>query len=184
MAGGQGLRFAGQDKGLIVLDQRALVEHVLERLVPQTGQIVISANRNIDRYEAFGYPVISDKLGGYQGPLAGIAAALSQVSTRYIVTAPCDGPLLALDLVDRLVVAMDASEPSIAVAGVGDALEPLYACIDSALAESLNAFLAGGHRKVRHWFAEQPHAVVDFSDQPLAFSNINSAPDLDDFSIW
>ncbi|HRG17120.1 MAG TPA: NTP transferase domain-containing protein, partial [Pseudomonadota bacterium] len=57
LAGGRGLRMGGVDKGLVEHSGRALVAHMIERLQPQVGSIVISANRNVDRYSAFGHPV-------------------------------------------------------------------------------------------------------------------------------
>lgn len=179
MAGGQGRRFGGQDKGWLQFKGRALIEHVLEHLRPQVEHIVISANRNQERYASLGYPVVSDDIDAFQGPLAGVAAVMPVVTTQYIVTVPCDGPLLASDLVDRLVTEMKRNQVPAAVAGVGDNLEPLYACIDCGLKENLHNFLAAGNRQVRQWFSSQSHVVVDFSDEPDAFSNINSAEDLD-----
>lgn len=179
MAGGRGQRFDGMDKGLIEFAEQPLIEQVLTRLEPQTKHILISANRNLEQYRAYGYPVVSDALTGFQGPLAGISAALGELSTPYMVTAPCDGPFLPLDLVDRLRSNMRSDEPNVAVASCNGYLEPLYACIDKRLASSLTGFLAEGHRKVRHWIGSLPHTVVDFADQPDAFSNINSSKDLE-----
>jgi molybdenum cofactor guanylyltransferase len=60
LAGGQGSRMGGVDKGLEPLQGRALVEHAIERLRPQVGTIAISANRNVDQYARYGFPVFTD----------------------------------------------------------------------------------------------------------------------------
>ena len=78
LAGGRGTRLGGVDKGLVELHGRPLVEYVLERLRPQTGAILINANRHHERYAAYGVPVIPDLEGGFAGPLAGIAAGLAK----------------------------------------------------------------------------------------------------------
>ncbi|MDR2711237.1 MAG: molybdenum cofactor guanylyltransferase [Burkholderiales bacterium] len=60
LSGGQGRRVGGVDKGLLLLDHRPLIAHAVARLRPQVGALFINANRNLSRYAAFGYPVISD----------------------------------------------------------------------------------------------------------------------------
>ncbi|WP_428608182.1 molybdenum cofactor guanylyltransferase MobA, partial [Sedimenticola sp.] len=102
LAGGMARRMGGQDKGLIDLDGRPLIAHVLERIQPQVAQVVINANRNLEQYAAFGHPVISDTLSDFQGPLAGFLAVMQQIDSDFIVTLPCDGPCLPDNLVERL----------------------------------------------------------------------------------
>jgi molybdenum cofactor guanylyltransferase len=105
LAGGLGRRMGGEDKGLVELAGRAMVEYVLDALRPQVGPLLINANRNLDRYGAYGQPVIGDTLQGYLGPLAGVLSALQRLETDFLVTAPCDAPLIAPDLVARLYAA-------------------------------------------------------------------------------
>ena len=76
LAGGRGSRMGGQDKGLIEFNGRPLVEHLLAALQPQTGALLITANRNQERYQVYQLPVVNDELTGFQGPLAGFAAAM------------------------------------------------------------------------------------------------------------
>src|SRR5512133_668846 len=96
-AGGQGRRMGGVDKGLVALDGRPLVAHVVERLAPQVGALVINANQNRDRYAAFAYPVVADVVPDFAGPLAGLHAGIAAAATPYIVTRPCDSQFLPLD---------------------------------------------------------------------------------------
>ena len=92
LAGGQARRMGGTDKGLIQLAGRTMIGHIIDALQPQVSTILINANRNRDSYESYGYPVIEDKIGNFQGPLAGMACGLEHCTTDYIVTVPCDGP--------------------------------------------------------------------------------------------
>ena len=177
LAGGKGSRLGGQDKGLVIYKGKPLIAHVLERIQPQVEQILISANRNQSKYQKYGYTVINDELSNFQGPLAGFASAMKIAKTDYILTLPCDGPKLPLDLVSRMT--QEIKEKSgIAVAHNGERLQPVYAMIPVALLDSLENFLANGHRKVESWYAEQKSHVVDFSEQSNAFFNINRKQDL------
>jgi len=174
LAGGAGRRMGGRDKGLVPFRGRPLIDWVVEALVPQVGGLVISANRNRAVYAARGFPVIADDGDGFEGPLAGIAAALAAVETPWIVTVPCDGPCPAPDLVERLCAASAEPGAEIAVARDGERVQRVYALIPVALAASLGAFLAEGGRAVGRWYARHRLAVADFSDRPLAFANVNS----------
>ena len=102
LAGGLGRRMGGVDKGLQPLRGKAMVEHVLARLAPQVDDIVINANQNLERYAAFGHRVVSDRVGGFAGPLAGLHAGLEAIAHPLAVTVPCDSPFLPADLVARL----------------------------------------------------------------------------------
>ncbi len=174
LAGGKGRRMDGKDKGLVDLAGRPLIEYVIEAIEPQVEGIILNANRNREQYAQFGLAVISDALSDFQGPLAGFASALKSATTRYIVTLPCDGPLLPDDLVERLVSALNNSDAEIAVAHDGDRMQPVYSLIPVALSSSLQRFLDEGERKIDLWYKRHRTTLVDFSDCPETFRNINT----------
>jgi len=181
LAGGKGRRLEGQDKGLVLYKGKALIQHVIERIQSQVGAIVINANRNQETYASYGYPTISDEMSDFQGPLAGFASAMKSVKTDYIITLPCDGPTLPLDLVSRMLSKLnDYANVSncIAVAHDGERMQPVHALIPVALIDSLEAFLSNGDRKIDLWYAKHELVLVDFSDQPNAFFNINKKEQL------
>jgi molybdopterin-guanine dinucleotide biosynthesis protein A len=164
----------GADKGLVPLAGRPMVEYVIDALRPQVGTILLSANRNHERYAALGYPVIADALDGHQGPLAGLATALRQNGTaEFLVTAPCDAPLLPADLVPRLLGACEAAVADVAVASDGERRQPVFLLVRTRVAPALEAYLAGGGRGVDAWLSQVRAAVADFSDEPGAFVNVN-----------
>lgn len=177
LAGGMGRRMGGMDKGQIQINNRPIVQHVLDAIRPQVGQVIINANRHQDEYEKMGCPVVSDELTGYQGPLAGFSAAMHAAHTPYIVTLPCDGPFVAPDLVQRLAAALVAENAEIAVAHDGERMQPVYALIRTGLNDSLDRFLQSKQRKIDKWYAEHKVALADFSDLGDMFRNINTPED-------
>lgn len=178
LAGGKARRFAGQDKGLIQFEQRPIIEHVIKAIEPQVADILINANRNQQAYAGFGYPVISDALSDFQGPLAGFSIAMKRVATPYILTLPCDGPMLSSSYVAQMISAAKASEVDLVVAHDGERIQPVHTLISVRLVDSLDAFLASGERKIDRWFAEHEIALADFSDTPQIFENINTQEEL------
>ncbi len=181
LAGGKGRRLEGQDKGLVVYQGKMLIQHVIERIQPQAFDVVINANRNQKTYAGFGFSVMSDEMSDFQGPLAGFATAMKSVTTDYIITLPCDGPSLPLDLVARMLLALNSSSEisdRIVVAHDGTRMQPAHALIPVTLIDSLKAFLLTGDRKIKRWYTKHKIVLVDFSDQPSAFFNINKREQL------
>jgi molybdopterin-guanine dinucleotide biosynthesis protein A len=189
LAGGRGMRMGGVDKGLQTLRGEPLAQHVLRRLAPQTGALLISANRNPERYAALGAPfnasVIADTLPDFPGPLAGLLAGLRTARTSLVLSAPCDTPALPTDLAARLADALDAAHAEIATVATVNAqhevsMHPVFALMRTSLADDLAAFLGAGERKVRAWYARHTTVEVTFADE-RAFYNVNSLQELADF---
>jgi molybdenum cofactor guanylyltransferase/molybdopterin-guanine dinucleotide biosynthesis protein MobB len=176
LAGGQGSRLGGRDKGLVDVAGRALIAHVLKRYVPQVDAVLVNANRHPADYARYGYPVISDAMADYPGPLAGIAAGLAHCRTPLLAVTPCDSPFLPPDLVARLHAALDLHAAEIAVAHADGEHQPVFALLHASLEQSLAAFLAQGERKIMAWYRRHRLAVVRFEDAQ-AFRNLNTPED-------
>ena len=178
LAGGQGRRMGGVDKGLELLEGRPMVAWVLERLAPQVDEILVSANQNLERYRSFGYPVLPDEVGGFAGPLAGLERGLALAAHELLVSAPCDSPFLPAELVARLHARLLQDEAELAVARTGDQPHPVFCLCRTSLHANLRDYLAGGGRKIDAWYAGLRVAEVAFDDTPEAFSNINTRDEL------
>lgn len=177
LAGGQARRMGGQDKGLLELKGKPLFSYAAERLGHQVDALIINANRNIEQYQKYTQArVISDDLAGFQGPLAGMLAAMQVADSDYILTVPCDSPLLASDYAQRMHAALADSD--IAVASDGARLQPVFALLPCRLQDDLQAFLTAVERKIDRWFARHSMQVADFSDQAEMFRNINTPEEL------
>ncbi|MCH6582608.1 MAG: molybdenum cofactor guanylyltransferase [Proteobacteria bacterium] len=177
LAGGRGKRMGGVDKGLVDLHGRPMVMHVIDTLHPQVGRIIINANRNVDKYEALGYEVISDIVGDYFGPLAGMASAMQAASTAYVLTVPCDSPMIEDDLAKRLYHALEHEKADASVAHDGERMHPVFALLKRDLLPSLQSYLESGERKIDRWLNQHRLAVAYFRDKPEAFLNVNSPDD-------
>jgi molybdopterin-guanine dinucleotide biosynthesis protein A len=177
LAGGQGRRMGGVDKGLQPLHGRPMVEWVLERLAPQVDEIIINANQNLPAYEKLGRRVVRDDIGGFAGPLAGLHAGMKAASHPLVVTVPCDSPFLPLDLVFRLNSSLQTND--LAVAKTGEQAHPVFALARKDVLQSLEAFLSGGGRKIDAWYASLRFVEVLFDDEADAFRNINTREELE-----
>lgn len=177
LAGGQALRMGNKDKGLVLFKQKPLIHYVVHAVSQSVGSIWVSANRNLDLYQKFGQ-VVSDELSGYQGPLAGISAVLSQVETRYLLVVPCDGPYLNATLLERLADEMLTKQAKLCVASEKGRLHPTFALLETSIKTELDQYLQSGQRKLGQFFKENNAIEVDFSDSPKLFVNFNTPEDL------
>jgi molybdenum cofactor guanylyltransferase len=178
LAGGQGRRMGGVDKGLVELAGKPMVAHVLDRLAPQVADVLINANQNGERYAAFGCPVVPDAVGGFAGPLAGLHAGLARAARDYVATVPCDSPFLPADLVARLLTALVGADAQLAVARTFDQPHPVFCVVRRDVLPHLEAFLTGGGRKIDAWYSTLRVVEVAFDDEADAFRNINTADEL------
>jgi molybdenum cofactor guanylyltransferase len=178
LAGGRGSRMGSVDKGLQLFAGRPMVAHALDRIAPQADEIIINANRSINEYAAFGHRVIADAIDGFAGPLAGLHVGMTHATTPLIVTTPCDSPFLPLDLVARLLLAMETENADLAVAKTYDQVHPVFCLVKRGREPHLRAFLETGQRKIDKWYATLKVVEVQFDDQEAAFTNINTEEEL------
>lgn len=177
LAGGQGSRLGGIDKGLQVYRGQALALTAAQRLSPQVAQTAFSANRHLDTYARWGFPVWSDTpdFAGYQGPLAGVLSGLRHCATPYLVTVPCDCPRFPVDLVSHLSAAL--GDADLAIARSRQGLEPTFCLMAVGVHDNLHRYLESGQRKLERWTTQLRRVEVSFDD-PQAFFNINTPDDL------
>lgn len=178
IAGGRGSRLNHQDKGLISYKDHPIIEHILNQLKEKTQRIIINANRNIDRYERYGYPVFSDDLQDHQGPLAGLSSAMQHASTSHVITLPCDAPWFPDDYISRMVNTLNLLQSPLTVAHDGIRLQPLYALLPTHLKSELDSYLARGERRTSGWYENYAFHITDFADQANDFQNINTPEQL------
>jgi molybdenum cofactor guanylyltransferase len=178
LAGGQGSRMGGVDKGLQPFRGKPMVAHAVDRLAPQVDELLINANRNAAAYAEFGHRVIADEIEGFAGPLAGFERGLAHASGKLVVTVPCDSPFLPLDLVARLRAALEGVGAQLAVAKTGAQAHPVFSLMRRDVHASLRQFLSSGQRKIDRWYAALAVVEVCFDDEPDAFLNINTREEL------
>lgn len=178
LAGGRARRMGGGDKGLMPFRGRPLVAHALEALEPVAGRIIINANRHHEAYAALGYPVVADQTDSFDGPLAGLLAAMRAADTPYVLTVPCDSPLVSGHHLARLVETLAAERAELCAAHDGQWLHPVFLLAERRLADDLAGYLADGERRVEAWLRRHALALADFSDCPELFANVNTPEEL------
>ena len=178
LAGGQARRMANRDKGLVLFKNRPLVEYTIAAMQPLVDELFINANRNLDAYQKFGWPVITDLSNNFDGPLAGIMTAMEHANSPLVLIAPCDSPLIKPSHLERLLTARAEQDAEITVAFANNRLQPVFLAVKTELKEHLSAYLAQGNRKMFDWLNQHRFVSVDFGDAQELFININTMDEL------
>lgn len=175
----------GGDKALLRIGAVTILDRVIESLRPHCAAIVINANGEPARFDAYKLPVLADDVAGFAGPLAGILAGLDWIArmapqVEWMVSAPGDCPLLPRDLVPRLHAARIAAGMPLACAKSGGRAHPVVGLWPVALRADLrHALVDEGQRKIDAWTARHGVAQAEWPDRPLdPFFNVNTPEDL------
>ncbi len=184
LAGGRAERMGGRDKGLLLLAGQPLISYGVRRLRPQVAELFISANRHQEVYQTFGCRVISDDPAlRFRGPLAGLLAAMQAARTRYLLTAPCDSPLLPADYAQRMWAELKAQNATVSMGFSEGFWQPVFALLPVALRDDLAEWLAMDRGGVGRWLQQYQPAPVEFADCPAIFCNANTPEQLAQMEI-
>ena len=185
LAGGLARRMGGGDKAMLEVGGRAILDHVVERVVPQCTQVLVNANGDPSRFARFGLPVVADGVAGHPGPLAGVLAALDWVAqdrfgTEWVASVAGDCPFVPCDLVSRLHAARAAQDAELAVAASGGRTHPVIGLWPVGLREALRrALVVEEMRKIDRWTARYRIATAEWPLEPVdPFFNANRPQDL------
>lgn len=178
LSGGRATRMGGLDKGLVNLNGKPLVKHVIERIQPQVDELFINANRELDTYKSFGISVFTDEQAGFIGPLAGFYVGLSQAKHPYLLTVPCDSPYIPMDIANRLYRGLSELNVDIAMAKSNGDTHPVISLCRTSTLPSLVTAIQAGERKVSAWQKSLRYTEVIFNDSAEAFINLNTLQDI------
>ena len=190
IAGGSSARMGHREKALLDLAGRPMIEHVIDRLRPQVGRMVINANGDAERFAPFGLPVVADVIAGHAGPLAGLQAGLAWArretpDARFVASVAADTPFIPGDLVAHLLAALEDARTTSAIASSGCEWMPIVGVWAVELAGALADALRQGVRAVHRFAKAQRSAIVDFpfvevgGESVDPFFNVNTPEDLE-----
>lgn len=149
LSGGRGSRMGGRDKGLIEWQGRPLIAWLHDLVRPLTDDLIISCNRNGERYAAWADRLVQDDDSEYQGPLAGIRAGLAVMRHSYLLILPCDAPVLDRALLESLLQMANAHPDQPVMVRRGEQWEPLFSCLPRVCAPALEEAWQRGERSPR-----------------------------------
>jgi molybdopterin-guanine dinucleotide biosynthesis protein A len=177
LAGGRGQRMGGRDKGLVEWQGEPLIQHLQRLTRPLTDDLIISCNRNHERYATYADRLVHDDEGDFPGPYAGMRAGLKVARHDLLLVMPCDTPRLDLELLQGLRETAAAHPGKPVMIRQGEQWEPLLCIIPTAHAEAFERHWQDGQRSPRRTMAELGAVALQCSDGDPRLANMNT-PDL------
>ncbi len=176
LAGGRGQRMGGADKGLLDWHGQPLIAWLHAQVRPLSDDLIISCNRNQQRYAAFADQLVSDTEGDFPGPLAGIRAGLHSARHPHLLVLPCDAPLLDRQLLERLL--REAGDHPVALRQ-GEQWQPLFSLWPRSLRSVLDNAWAAGQRSPLSFLRSAGAITLDCAENDVRLSNLNTPALLD-----
>jgi len=182
LAGGEGRRMAGRDKGLISLADKPLVEYAIECLQPLVDDLSISCNRNRELYQGYRLDCISDKEQSFQGPMAGLAAGLQHARHEWLLVMPCDTPLMTTEVMSQLLACIKASGPHQEMQAIifsHQGLQPLHGLYHRSMLPIFEQCLAENKNALQRLLRSMPTVSMHQADDcGVSFNNANDPEEL------
>ena len=183
LAGGRASRMGGLDKGLQVFRGQPMAQWVADALSPHVDTLWINTHTNQQEYKNISAYLCADLVSGQPGPLAGLQSLLHHTRAEYLLTSPCDTPLLGPIYAERMLATLQSLQstdnpPVLAVKACGR-FHCLHLCVPKSCLTSLTNYLSNGQQKVFTWLESLDIVWVDFTDVASNFDNINYQHQLD-----
>lgn len=184
LAGGLATRMGGKDKGLQLYKRKPMALSVYDALQPFVTKVIINCNRNNDEYASISPNLCSDKIEGFQGPLAGLHSLMQASDADYLLVSPCDTPCLGNKfgqiMLDELYRRKDQfPDKPLIIAAKDERPHPLHLCISTKLVSKLEHALLNKQHRVMRWMNDNDAIWLDFSESSQIFANFNSLDELE-----
>ena len=174
LAGGRAQRMGGQDKGLLAWHGQPLIAHLQSLTRPLTDDLIISCNRNHDRYAPYADQLVSDDSPDFPGPLAGIRAGLAAARHAHLLILPCDVPNIDVGLLDDLREIARRNPLWPVMVRHGEFWEPLICIIPTYLQPEIEQAWDAGERSPRKIFLQLGGIGLECPADDPRLANLNT----------
>lgn len=174
LAGGRGQRMGGQDKGLVEWLGEPLIAHLQRKVRPLTDDLIISCNRNRERYEPFADQLVGDDEEGFPGPLAGILAGLKAARHSHLLVLPCDVPRIDAALLQSMRESAHLNSEKPLMVWHDEHWEPLLCVIPASLLPAFEAAWNAGERSPGRVMRNLGTTALQCPDNDPRLANLNT----------
>ena len=180
LAGGKSERF-GKDKSEVILGNKTLLVHTLDKIKSKFNTIIIVSNN--ENYK--GYTTIKDCIDGQLGPLVGVLSAMKWIKKnnytyKWITTFPCDTPFFNNSLINKFIEASNLYDSLLYFAKSAEKRHNIFGLWSLKLIEDLEKdIVKNNYRKVENWANKIGVKTINISYNEIdPFFNINTKEDL------
>ena len=174
LAGGRGQRMGGRDKGLVLWQERPMIAWLHDQVRPLTDDLIISCNRNLDKYAPYADRLVHDDEGEFPGPLAGIRAGLQVAHHRFLMVLPCDVPRIDTALLHSMLETAGQHPDHPLMLRYGEHWEPLLSVIPVALRDTFESAWHDGERSPGRIMRKLGATALQCPDNDPRLANLNT----------
>ena len=171
LAGGKSSRM-GTDKGLIRLNGKPMVQHVLDPMARVCHRILVVSSNPM--YGMFGFELVKDEAPDF-GPVMGILSGLRQSKTERNLVLSCDTPFITFDLLKQLVLLSDAAD--VVAASSEKGIHPLIAVYNKSCIPTFEKAVAEDEHRLRTVLESLKVEELNVENEEL-IRNVNTQADL------
>jgi len=182
LAGGKSHRF-GRDKSQVKLQDKLLINYILNEIINEFKEILIVANENINFMQSKKISITKDFEKGL-GPLGGVLSAMKWIKEKkkeykWISTFPTDTPFFTKKELTFFYENIDINESKLFFIKDKNKRHNIFGLWSLDLIEHLEKDLFKGERKVELWADSIGVKIINIDyKKPDPFFNINTEEDL------
>ena len=182
LTGGKSSRMGYENKSFLKIKDKSFIEILTESLKYKSHEIIINANRDINKYKVFGYKVVSDKIDGYRGPLAGLHSALDLYKNSkediWFALFPTDAPIINTGIIDNF-FSITEKKNKVYICKIDNIIEPMFSFWSSKIFLELNeVLLKNNGYKIMKFAEEVGYEFINFQkNKKIEFFNVNDKND-------
>lgn len=173
LAGGKSTRMQGQNKCLLSIHCKPLIQHIIEQLEPYFDDIIIGSD-NIEAFAFTGKQVVVD-IEKDKGPLMGILSCLKASRNHLNFITACDIPEINIPFIKRM-LRLCAEADVVLPRDEKGRYEPLFAVYAKSVIPAIEKAIALNERKITKLLPHAKVRFVDFENDGWYF-NINERED-------
>ena len=184
LAGGKSRRM-GQDKNLIKLDDKTLIEHAIIKVNKFFKKTIVVSNQEMNHISKYNLEIIPDCITGHQGPLVGILSAMMWTKKNnndysWLMSFPCDTPFFPEEIIKKFIQLSKENKSKLYFAGSKGKRHNIFGLWSLDLYDNLNNDILNSNvRKVDLWAEKNNVKKIDFDFKNFdPFLNINTKDDL------
>ena len=186
LTGGKSSRMGYENKSFLKFNNKNFIEILTNSLKDKSYEIIINANRDIQKYEELGYRVVKDKIEGYKGPLAGLHSALDLYKNAdedlWFALFPTDAPIINTKIID-IFLSISKKNNNAYISKINNIIEPMFSFWSLKIYKNLeNVLLNNDGYKIMKFADEIGFDFVNFTkDKKVEFFNVNDKDDYTEF---
>jgi molybdopterin-guanine dinucleotide biosynthesis protein A len=164
----------GQDKGLLEWHGEPLIAHLHRKTRAMSDDLIISCNRNLEKYAPYADQLVHDDEGDFPGPMAGIRAGLKAARHPYLMVLPCDVPRIDAALLYSMRDTARQHPDKPLMLRHNEHWEPLLCIIPTALSAAFESAWNDGERSPGRLMRKMGATALQCPDNDPRLANLNT----------